>query len=245
MKLVLTSFAFVWPSPSWGGYSWFSIPLPKAINLFGSDCWILVFWLYTFCGHSKSPTSLHRGSCCPQASSCMLSTHFCPLCPSGLAGFSAWSDSWLPPRFIFCSDSNPLIYRIFRCIYRSLRWLLRASLSDTPFYPFSQFTKEAAAEQTDTCEALKVSIVGKRAEQCLFSRASVPGHLMMLSGQCFRFSDKHLTGKSQSQCSLYSPKEQQFRQVRNPRVQASSCQDNIPPDSSICDCWSEPLQQSF
>lgn len=177
MKFVLASFAFFWSSPLLGGIFLVFYTPPQSYNFIESDCWILgFFWFYTFCGHSKTPTSLHKGSCCPQASSCMLSTQFCPLCPSGLAGFLAWSDSWLPPRFIFCSDSNPLIYRIFRCIYRSLRRLLRASLSDTSFYPFSQFTKEVAAEQTDTCETLlKVGVIGKRGEQCLFSRASVPG----------------------------------------------------------------------
>lgn len=61
------------------------------------------------------------------------------------------------------------------------------------------------------------------------------GHLILLT-QCFRFSDKHLTGKSQSQCSLHSPKEQSFRQVRNPRVQASSYQDSSS-RLSIYGCW--------
>lgn len=48
--------------------------------------------------------------------------------------------------------------------------------------------------------------------------------LLILLSQCFRFSDKYLTGKSQSQCSLHSPKEQQFRQVRNPRVSGQQLQ---------------------
>lgn len=47
----------------------------------------------------------------------------------------ALCDSWLPPTFIFCSDSNPLSYRY---IYLSLCWLLTAS-SRYSFYSFSPF----------------------------------------------------------------------------------------------------------